>query len=155
MSASLAMPAPVVVDILELGELGARHDKLPVPPPPKTPWAPGDMPHGEDLDLNEYPVELLRLRKCRSFKADLLHKLTIIIRAHGGYGRNGLCRAARVLQVSRVSLWSWLKWRTAPAGRVTMERIDNRYADALEKLVAEKVKRSNKRRKHVKKPNGF
>ncbi len=36
-----------------------------------------------------FPSALRKLRKCRSFRADLRHKLEIIVRAHGGYGQGG------------------------------------------------------------------
>lgn len=124
-----------------LAELGGARDALPIPAPELAPWAEGDAPHAEEIDLNEYPVELLKLKKCRSFRADLRHKLTLIIRAHGGYGRRGVLRAAYALRVSRQTLNQWLRWEASPRSRNTFARIDNLYAEALEKLVAEKTKK--------------
>jgi hypothetical protein len=141
-SAKVAPPAPVLVDVVGLGDL---HDKRPLPEPELAPWAPGDLPHGESIDLNEYPVELLKMKVCRSFRADLRHKLTLIIRARGGYGNKGVTGAAERLGVRRQTVYQWLKWLTAPKTRLHLERIDNAYQEAVEQLVAEKLKR---RRKH-------
>jgi hypothetical protein len=136
--ARYATPLPVVVDLLELG---ADLDTRPLPDPDLKPWAPGDMPHAESVDLNEYPVELLKMKQCRSFRADLRHKLTVIIRAHGGYGHRGVEGAAKRIGVSRITLWNWLRWMTSPRTRLHFEIIDNAYAEALETLVADKLKR--------------
>lgn len=120
--------------------LGADRDCRPVPVGRVVPWAEGDLPHGEDLDLNEYPVELLKMKKCRSFRADLRHKLTIIIRAHGGYGHGGLEGAAKSLRVTRQCVWLWVRWATSPRQRLMFERIDRLYSEGLETLVQEKLK---------------
>ena len=109
------------------------------------PWAPDDMPHAESVDLEEYPVILLGLSRCRSFRADLRHKLEIIVRAHGGHGNGGQVRAARTLQVDRHTLWAWYSWHRVPAARWLFERIDNAYALSLEKLALEASKRARRK----------
>lgn len=125
-----------------LVKLGSKNDaRRKLPNRPLTPWADGDEPHGHTLDLNEYPVELLKLKKCRSFRADLRHKLTLIIRARGGYGWGGLESTAKALGVSRWSILRWLRWDTCPRAVQLFSKIDNLYADSLEKLVAEKIKK--------------
>lgn len=133
--------------IRELADLGRSRDRWRKPEPHVTAWAPGDLPHGESLDLNEYAVTLLRLKKCRSFRADLAHKLAVIIRAAGGYGSAGLTRAACLLRVSPRTLWTWMKWQNAPGQRMIWERVDRLYEEALELLVAAKVKRRAQRKK--------
>jgi hypothetical protein len=105
-----------------------------LPPAAMTPWAEGDMPFSESVDLNEYPKQLLKLRQCRSFRADLRHKLEIIVRAHGGWGLGGVRRAARALQVNRFTLRRWYQWVTVPRSRLLFERIDEAYDSALETL---------------------
>jgi hypothetical protein len=120
----------------ELRELGEERDRRREPKSFTAQWAPGDEPFGESLDLNEYPAALLKMKKCRSFRADLLHKLQIIMRASGGYGASGLANAAKRLRVSRVSVWRWLTWRQVPSSLLAFERIDAAYSEALERLVA-------------------
>lgn len=122
--------------IARLRDLGKEFDLLPLPVPPMTPWAPGDEPHWESLDLNEYATRVRSLRKCRSFRADLRHKLHVIVRACGGYGQRGMWNAAYWLRTTRQALHAWLKWDRTPRFRDTWERIDARYADALELLAA-------------------
>lgn len=106
------------------------------PPLPASPWAPGETPHGQSVDLTEYPSALRRLRKCRSFRADLRHKLEIIVQAHGGWGTAGVNLAAARLCVSRWTLRRWAAWQLAPGSRLAFERIDNAYDEALEALAA-------------------
>lgn len=128
--------------MVEAENLGAERDMWPLPVQHQIPWAEGDAPHGESIDLNEYPVELLRLKKCRSFRADLLHKLTIILRAHGGYGMgHGVARASKILEVSPFTFLRWLKWEFAPRSRVSWERVDNLYEESIARLVADKLKK--------------
>ncbi len=112
-----------------------------LPSAPVTAWAEGDMPRGESLDLEEYPATLLKLRKCRSFRADLRHKLEIIIRAHGGWGEGGQRRAGEALRVHRHTIRAWYLWIQVPAGRLVFERIDNVYGAALETLALEASKK--------------
>ncbi|MEI6198081.1 MAG: hypothetical protein WCS42_27510 [Verrucomicrobiota bacterium] len=133
-------------DILDAEQLGAERDVRAFPIQKVIPWAEGDEPFGESLDLNEYPVELLRLTKCRSFRADLLHKLTIILRAHGGSGRGGITKAAKLLRVDIRTFGRWLRWEQAPCGRCYFEHIDNTYAEAIELLVAGRVKKKRRRK---------
>ena len=133
----------------DLEELGAEHDLFPPTQGEAIPWAPGDAPHGENLDLNEYPRELLRLKQCRSFRADLRHKLTVIIRAHGGVGNRGVNNAAYALFTTRQTIGRWLRWDCAPAERVTWEKIDRLYAESIEKLVAEKTRKKNQRTRNA------
>lgn len=128
-------------------EIGAERDAKVLPTGRMVPWAEGDLPHGEDIDLNEYPIELLKFKKCRSFRADLRHKLTVIIRAHGGYGHGGIVRTAERLNCTRQSVMKWIRWDSSPRLRLNFERIDNAYADAIETLVKERVQRKRKRRK--------
>jgi hypothetical protein len=132
-----------------VSEIGAEHDARPVPTGRIVPWSEGDLPHGENIDLNEYPVELLKFKKCRSFRADLRHKLEIIIRAYGGYGHRGVHRAARRLQCTRQSVMNWLRWDTSPRTRFLLERIDNAYAEAIEELVKTRLKKKRVRKKKL------
>lgn len=105
-------------------------------------WAPGDMPHGESTDLNEFPNEVLKLKICRSFRADLLHKLNLIVRSFGGTGNGGVQRTAQRLRVGRHSLQRWRRWEGSPRTRLVFERIDNAYLEAIEKLATLACKKS-------------
>lgn len=148
--ARLAPLQPVVVDVTELGAL---EDRRPVPLPPPTPWAPGDEPLWESVDLNELPNEVLKFKVCRSFRADLRHKLVLIIRAQGGYQKAGSEGAAKRLQVHRSTLFRWLRWHTCPQWRHMHERIDSAYEEAVQILVAKKMagtKKKTRRKRNAK-----
>jgi hypothetical protein len=139
--ARLAPSYNIVTDVINLGDLG---DRRPIPTPPMTPWAEGDEPLWESLDLNELPNEVLKMKVCRSFRADLRHKLTLIIRANGGYGSGGVDGACRRLGIKRVAIHRWLNWIAAPEGRNTFERIDSAYEEAVQILVARKMAKTKK-----------
>ena len=113
-------------------------------PFPRSPWSDAP-PHGEKIDLNEYPSILKNMRLCRSFRSDLRHKLEIIIRAHGGYGLGGMKGAARTLGVHRQTIRGWRNWRSIPASLAVWERIDNIYEDSLRILAAKKARRGRAR----------
>ena len=140
-------------DCSELVKLGESADLIPPKPPEPIPWAEGDMPHAETLDLDEYSITLLKMTKCRSFRADFRHKLLIIIRAHKGYGRGGCIRAAKRLHVSRVGFWQWFNFHSIPKTRLAFDIIDNAYQEALEMLVAAHVKRHDFRQRPDKDKN--
>lgn len=117
------------------------------PPPLKVaPWADDDFPHGQTCDLNEYPHKVLAMKVCRSFRADLRHKLEILLRAHGGYGRGGLYRAAYCLNVRPRTFASWLHWRAMPKTTAMLERLDERYVEALEILAKRQCQKKPRRR---------
>jgi hypothetical protein len=116
---------------------GAKGGEL--PPQTLTPWAAGDEPHGQSLDLDEYPSALARLTRCRSFRADLRHKLEVIVRAAGGWRKLGVKTAAKRLGVSRFTLRRWYLWRNVPRSRSALETIDNAYAESLETLARQAV----------------
>lgn len=130
------MSKPVNVE-----DLGRERDRLKIPPPRESVWAEGDQPYGETVDLDEFPVEVLKFTKCRSFHADMRHKLTIILRAAGGYGAEGVRNAAKALRVSRWTFRRWFQWESTPQALRTFERIDNVYEEAIHTLVAEKLKK--------------
>lgn len=97
-------------------------------------------PQGLSVETDEPPASGLKLPRVRSFRADLRHKLEIIVRAHGGYGRGGVIRAARALRVSRRTLARWLQWGSAPRTRSKWARVDDLYADSLSALGARRRK---------------
>ena len=105
------------------------------------PWAAGDLPHSLSIDLDEFPSVLRGLRKCRSFRADLRHKLEVIVRAHGGYGSGGMRAAARRIGVHRHTFRRWAQWKAVPGNRAVFGRIDDAYDRALEVLAARKTAR--------------
>lgn len=109
-------------------------------------WQPGDLPHAENIDLVEYPNEVLKMTVCRSFRADLLHKLEIIVRANGGAGEQGVWRAASELGISRSTLGRWRTLRTYPGSRVMFETIDRVYSDSIQLLAQRKLRRKRRRR---------
>jgi hypothetical protein len=102
------------------------------------------QPYSETVDLNEYPKQLIKLRICRSFRADLLHKLQVIIRAHGGHRLGGVKRAARALSVSRRTICRWLAYENVPSSVTQFKRIDDAYLSATERL----ARRAASRRKY-------
>lgn len=116
-------------------------DVTELPPIPTEPWAEGDLPHSRSIDLDEFPSVLKGLRKCRSFRADLRHKLEIIVRAHGGYGAGGMRAAAHRLHVHRDTFRRWLQWKAVPGTRSAFGRIDDAYERSLEMLAARRVAR--------------
>lgn len=142
--ARIAPPFDVVTDIVNLGR--DLDDRRSIPLPTPTPWAEGDAPHWESIDLNELPNEVLRMKVCRSFRADLRHKLTLIIRANGGYGNGGVYGACRRLGIQRMTMHRWLTWKTCPHERSRYEKIDSAYEEAVQLLTARKMKASSKRK---------
>lgn len=109
-------------------------------------WLPEEPPHAERIDLDEFADKVLRLKICRSFRSDLTHKLTMLVRAHGGHGSRGVWRASQVLRVSRHTLRRWLKWEAAPGGKQILERIDNAYSEAVRMLAREAAFRRSRRK---------
>ena len=105
-------------------------------PPPlhETQWADGDTPHAESVDLNEYPSVLKGIKKCRSFRVDMRHKLEIIVRSLGPWGSGSLGRAARILRVTPAMFSAWVREEKWPGTKNVFDRIDNAYSDALEVL---------------------
>lgn len=104
-------------------------------------------PHGQSVDLNEYPSLLKGMMKCRSFKADLRHKLEIILRAHGGWGQRGVWRASSRLGVTRHTFRKWIRWKSSPRTRLMLELIDDVYEESIEKLAQEALREGKKRGK--------
>lgn len=108
-----------------------------------------ELPHSLTTDLNEYPKQLLRLKQCRSFRADLLHKLQLIIRSFGGWGNRGIWRTASRLGVSRFTIRRWLRWESFPGSIGLVERIDDTYTEAIERLAAAASRRKQRRPRPV------
>lgn len=127
----------VLTDVVELGSL---EDRRRFKEPQMTPWAPGDEPLWESINLDELANEVLKMKVCRSFRADLRHKLILIIRANGGYGKLGLDNTAKLLRVHRVTLYRWLNWLQCPRWRNVFERLDSAYEEAVQILTAKKLK---------------
>lgn len=113
-------------------------------PKPQAQWAEGDAPWCESMDLQEYPSVLKGITKCRSFAADLNHKLQILVKACGGWGNGGVRRACQALRIDRSQFANWRYGKTSPC-RLTLQRIDNRYSEALEILAAQLVAKRRKR----------
>lgn len=106
-----------------------------------TPWADGDIPFNESLDVEAYQTTADGIRKCHSFRADLLHKLRLIIEAHGGYGTSGLSRAAQRLRIDRSTLRRWAQYIATPRTKCAFERIDSAYEEAIDKLAKALLKK--------------
>ena len=92
--------------------------------------------HGLSTSMDEPFIPALKFNRCRSFRADLLNKLEMIIRAFGGKRKGGVAKAALRLQVSRQTLQRWLAFSAVPHGRQTLEAIEELYETALETLAA-------------------
>jgi len=117
-----------------------------LPPQTIAPWAEGDTPHCDTLDVKEVKSQLEGFLVCRSFRADMRHKLEIIIRAHGGYLHGGLRRAAKRLHCSRWTLRRWYLWKTIPNARGQWETIDNAYIEGIEELAKQRAADKRKRK---------
>jgi len=103
-------------------------------PDPNKKWQPEDVPYCESVDFEEVHVEELDIKRARSFRADLLHKLNICIRAF-----RTITATAKELRVHRCQVSRWLHCHTRPAP-LALEVLDNRYQLAIEMLCAKKRK---------------
>ena len=102
-------------------------------PDPLKRWAePADVPYAETVDFDEVSIDELKLKRARSFRADLYHKLNILIRAFGG-----ICAASRECHCHRTQFSRWLNGHDFPRWNY-LHVIDNRYALALEILIEKK-----------------
>ncbi len=133
------MTDPLPENFGDPADLGAERGCRPLPKHVLPEWAAGDEPYGDSLELQEYPAQLLHFKICRSFRADLRHKLTIIMRAYGGYGDGGMKGASRALGTSIWSFQRWLRWQQFPEKR-QLEKIDTIYAESVAVLVADRMR---------------
>jgi hypothetical protein len=93
-------------------------------------WGEDNIPEGLSLASDESVIPELGFRRLCSFRANLVHKLTVIARAHGGKWEN----AAQALGVRSCILRSWRAWDSAPGSRNMLSKIDSLYETSLEKL---------------------
>lgn len=101
---------------------------------PRTlPWGDGEVPRSHQLDFLEPTHPVLGHPVARSFRAALVHKIEVIISAHGGYGAGGLRRAARALNVYIDTVSNFLHGRAVPTAAMS-HRVDECYIESLEKL---------------------
>lgn len=102
-------------------------------------WGEGNIPYSHSVEAEEPVIEELGIKRCRSFRADLHHKLKIIIRAAGTQKT-----AAMLVGVKEDSMTDWLTLKGWPARESTFQKIDSTYEYAVEKLRTAK----NKKPKH-------
>lgn len=107
------------------------------PPTFETPWAEGHSPHAQTLNPLECTVEELGAVRCRSFKADFLHKLLVILRAHGGWKYAVKDKVAARLGVSHRSFDRWIAGQNIPPSSL-FERIDNIYFESVDDIIAKR-----------------
>lgn len=102
-------------------------------------WGPDNIPPGLSLGSDERLVPQLGFRRLCSFRANLVHKLNVIARAHGDSWET----AAKALGVRACILRSWRGWKTAPGSRNMLMKIDTLYETAIERLVVQSRGRFN------------
>ena len=93
-------------------------------------WGHDNIPPGLSLEFEEKPIAELGIRKCRSFRADLVHKLNIICRAHD----NSWEKTAEALGKRSCVLRAWRAFKSTPKSAGMFQRIDNLYEVSLERL---------------------
>lgn len=103
-------------------------------------WGKDNVPYSHGLSVDEPFIEELGMKRCRSFRADLIHKLRVIQKAGGGTFRG----AAYLLKVPAATFSSWINLEKAPRDRATFERIDTAYEGAIVKLTFETKKQLKK-----------
>lgn len=97
-------------------------------------------------EFDEVTVEELNLKRARSFKADLLHKLNIMRRAFGSRQE-----VARELGTNPATIWKWIAGKTWPS-KPFIDQIDNSYNLAIEILCQQKRRAAQKRQRKPKLP---
>lgn len=95
-------------------------------------WGDDNIPHNESYAFDEPMIEELGIRRCRSFRAEICHKLNIIARAAGTWDQ-----AARWLNATPFQVREWRAFRRVPGSRNTFAKIDSVYESALEMLKIE------------------
>lgn len=95
-------------------------------------WGEGNIPPGLSLEFEEKMIEELGMRKCRSFRADLVHKLNIICRVRGTWEKT-----AKALGTRGCVVRAWRSWKACPGSMNTFQKIDSEYEMAIEKLALE------------------
>lgn len=102
-------------------------------------WGEGNIPYSHSVEVEEPLVEELGMKRCRSFRADLHHKLRIIVRAVGTAKK-----AAPLLGVGEDRLSCWFHLKAWPGDESTFQRIDSIYEFAVEKLRVERARKHKK-----------
>lgn len=95
-----------------------------------SPWAPGDEPYGLSLNPYEATVEELGIIKVRSFRSDLLHKLHVIMRAHGGWNWQTTKFVSYKLKISVKAIDRWSTFKAHPTAS-KLEAIDRLYEESI------------------------
>jgi hypothetical protein len=99
-------------------------------------WGRGNTPYNRSLTVEEPLLEELGIKRCRSFRADLHHKLRIIIKVDGTAKI-----AARRIGVGEDRISKWLNLKAFPGRETTFLKIDSAYEYAVEKLRLQKLKK--------------
>jgi len=104
-------------------------------PNPLLRWQlPENIPYCEWVDCDQVPIEVLKMRRMPSFRAVLLHKLNVIIMAWGSKRA-----ASRELECGRNTINRWQTSLVYWPKKETMDRIDDTYFLALEKMAMDKI----------------
>lgn len=109
-------------------------------------WGRGNIPYSLSVEVNEPEVEELGIKRCRSFRADFIHKLRIIHKAYGNQ-----FRAARALGTTIPTFRAWSYCRRWPKKHQSLLKIDQIYEFSIEKLRVAYVQEQARKAKH--KPN--
>lgn len=99
-------------------------------------WGEDNIPPGLSLEFEEKLIAELGIRKCRSFRADLVHKLNIICRVRGTWEKT-----AKAIGTRGCVVRAWRAWKACPGSMITFQRIDSEYEMAIEKLAMDARKR--------------
>lgn len=99
-------------------------------------WGADNIPYSHSVDPEEPLIEELGMKRCRSFRADLHHKLRVIIRAYGTAKK-----AATWIGVGEDRVSRWLHLRAWPGDERIMQKIDSCYEYSVEKLRVQNIKK--------------
>lgn len=99
-------------------------------------WGEDNIPYNISLTIEELPIAELAIKRCRSFRSDLHHKLNILVACYGSQKK-----AAKAIKIPRQTFVNWANWKTAPGSRYILEKIDAEYELALERLVLERKRK--------------
>lgn len=90
---------------------------------------PEDVPYEETAKFSENTLPFWPFKRARSFRADMMHKLGVILRAYGTQRE-----AAYALKIESYVFGRWMSMKAAPAGRAVYDRLDRTYEMALVRL---------------------
>lgn len=113
-------------------------------------YDPPDIPYEESVTTAEVPEAIPELAngfRCRSFRADFMHKTRVIISAFGG----SIEKAAYEMKINHRTFRGWVDMDHVPTSRAMFDKLDRYYDLAIEKLkflhAQKAAKKKSRRRK--------